>query len=68
MRIKHIVPPIIGGIILFMSPWIHRLAYENTRAALPSMGEDAAHGIVLMLQLTSLVCIFVYYENRKWDF
>ncbi len=44
----------IPFLILFATPWMHRLAYENMHLAVPGMGDEAAHIWAIVLSLVAI--------------
>lgn len=53
-KIKYILPLIA----VFLSPWIHKLAFENLKLAI-NMSDNTAHGFALFSCVTaSIVSIF----------
>jgi hypothetical protein len=41
--------------VVFLTPWLHRLAFENITRAVPGMNVDAAHAVALFLPLAGLI-------------
>lgn len=56
---------IIGISIIFLTPWTHRLAYENITKAWPNIDPLGGHLFAMVAAVISLMIIFI---NRDWDY
>lgn len=48
----------IPSFVLFLTPWVHRLAYENIRIAVPDLSSADAHAWALGLSALGFAVLF----------
>lgn len=52
---------IIGICIIFLTPWTHRLVYENLLLAWPEIDHPNAHALAMIM---TVVALFIVLINR----